>query len=161
MAVVTTMRARVPSKKSLEFLLANWNRNRDPVLRGEITPPDVGQELTLNPSRQSHVIQNIRTETYDPATESVAMDVVFCGPRSAEAIDYLAVNALRLFPRCVRVRPPGGSDADVFDSIITWDVVTKPDLAPLSPTFERVRNQLRAEANAKDKAIEMAKKRRR
>jgi len=161
MAAVTTMRVKVPSKQSLEFLLSHWDRNRDPVLRGEIEPPPIGREMELNTAKQSHVITNIRTETFDPKTNSVAADVVFCGPRSAEAIDAYLNGALRLFPRAVRVRPPGGTSKDAFDSIITWDAVQKPDLEPLSPTFEKVKAQIRREANEKDRRIEMAKKKRR
>lgn len=161
MAAVTTMRVKVPSKESLEFLLAHWDRNRDPVLRGEITPPPVGKELELDTSRQSHVITNIRTDTFDPKTNSVAADVVFCGPRANEAIDSCVRGELRLFPRCVRVRPPGGTSKDSFDSIITWDAVQKPDLKPLAPTFDRVKAQLKKEANDKDRRTELAKKKRR
>ena len=161
MAAITTMRVKVPSKDSLEFLLAHWNREANPVLRGEITPPEPGKEMTIDTSRQSHVITNVRTDTFDPKTNSVAVDVVFCGPRSQEAIDAYVKSDLRLFPRCVRVRPPGGSDKDVFDSIITWDSVQRPDLTPLAPTFDKVRAQIRKEANDKDKAIELAKKKRR
>ena len=160
MAAITTVRVKVPSKQSLEFLMDHWNKIKAPVLDGEFTVPDAKDRMTVNMSRVSHAITNIRTETFDPNTSTVAVDVVFTGPMSQPAIDEYVKGDIRFMPRCVRVRPPGGSDKDVFESIITWDLAHRPK-DPDGILDKQVKKELakmRKEENAKDKATELAKK---
>ena len=86
-------------------------------------------------------------------------DIVFTGPKSREAIDEYVKGDIRFMPRCVRVRPPGGKDKDVFDSIITWDLVHRPKQ---NDAFDQriadEKKKMRKEENDKDKLTEMIKK---
>jgi len=159
MAAVTKQRIRVPSKKSLEFFMQNWNKLTLPVVNGEVTVPDPKKILTVDMSRVSHGITNIDTGTYDPATETVVADIVFTGPHSAQAIDEYVKGDIRFMPRCVRVRPPGGKDKDVFDSIITWDLVHRPSQNDaFDARIAAEKTKMRKEENDKDRLTEMIKK---
>ena len=159
MGAITQQRIRVPSKKSLEFFMANWNKIQLPVVNGEVTVPEPGKVMDIDMSRVSHGITDIKTETYDPNTETVVADIVFTGPKSREAIDEYVKGDIRFMPRCVRVRPPGGKDKDVFDSIITWDLVHRPKQ---NDAFDQriadEKKKMRKEENDKDKLAEMIKK---
>ena len=126
MGAITSQRIRVPSKKSLEFFMANWNKIQLPVVNGQVTVPEPGKVM---------------------------------GPKSREAIDEYVKGDIRFMPRCVRVRPPGGKDKDVFDSIITWDLVHRPKQ---NDAFDQriadEKKKMRKEENDKDKLTEMIKK---
>lgn len=161
-AAITTQRIKVPSRQSLEFLMAHWNRFKAPVLDGEFTVPAKEQYMMVNPHRISHAITNIRAETFDPATNTVAADIVFTGPMSKPAIDEYVKGDIRFCPRCVRVRPPGGTAKDVFESVITWDLVHRPkdNDSLLHDAKDKMRAQMRQEENDKDRRVETAKKRR-
>ena len=160
MAAITTVRVKVPSKKSLEFLMDHWNRIKAPVLDGEFTLPDPNDRMTIHQERTSHAITDIKADTFDPNTNTVVVDVVFTGPMSKPAIDEYVKGDIRFIPRCVRVRPPGGKDKDVFESIITWDLAHRPKDPGgiLSNEVSKELDKMRKEENAKDKAAELAKK---
>ena len=162
MAALVQQRIKVPSKQSLEFFMAHWDRTHLPVVNGEYTLPDPKNVGTIDRTRVSHGIMNIKTETFDPNTNSVVADIVFTGPLGAKAQDKFVRGDIRFFPRCVRVIPPGGSKKDGFDSIITWDCAHRPtdpgDI--LHNRIKQERAKMRQEENDKDKAIELAKKKR-
>ena len=159
-AAVASIRVRVPSKESLEFLDAHWDRIRNPVLDGEYTIPEQKNYMTVDPSRISHAIKGIRTDTYDPNTQSVVLDVVFTGPMAKPAIDEYVKGDIRLHPRCVKARPPNAKPGEYVERIITWDLVHRPkdDDGLLKKEFDKAKEQIRKEKNAKDRQIEEAKK---
>jgi len=160
MGAVVQQRIRVPSKQSLEFFMANWNKIQLPVVNGEYTLPDPSKVMTIERDKVSHGIMGIHTETYDPKTETVVADIVFTGPKSDKAQDEFVRGDIRFFPRCVRVIPPGGTKKDGFDSIITWDLAHRPvdPDGALKARIKQERAVMRAEENAKDRAMEEAKK---
>lgn len=155
-----TYRVKVPSKESLDYLMANWNRVRNPVINGECELPggtDPKRAQTIDMDKMSHAITDVRKETFDPKTNSVAIDVVFTGRMAPAIADAHVRGDLRFIPRFVTLVPDNGGPA--LERIITWDAVTRP---PESKLLDRriavEREKMRAEENAKDKATELRKK---
>lgn len=160
-AAIASIRVRVPSKESLEFLDKHWDRIRNPVLDGEFSIPEQRNYMTIDPSRISHAIRGIKTETYDPNTESVVLDVVFTGPMSKPAIDEYVRGDIRLIPRCVKAKAPNAKEGEFVERIITWDLVHRPkdEDGLMAAEFEKQRQIIRKEKNDLDKKTELAKKR--
>ena len=160
MSAVVQCRIKVPNKESLEHFMANWNKIAMPVVPGECAPPKPDKTLNIDMQKMSHVIRDIRTETFDPKTNSVVADIVFTGPMSSPAVNAYSAGGIRFLPRAVAVNPKDGDPNTPPNwRLITWDLVTRPDMEQLKPHLDAERQKLRAAANAKDKATELAKKR--
>ena len=155
-----TYRVKVPSKESLEHLMATWNRARMPVINGECELPggkDPKRAQTIDFDKMSHAITDIRPETFDPKTSSVAIDVVFTGRMSPVIADAHVRGDLRFAPRFVTMVPDNGGP--VLQRIITWDAVTRPpEIKLFDRRLEVERQKMRDEENVKDKATELRKK---
>ena len=160
MGIMIKHRVKGPSKQSLEFFMSHWNKIQLPVLNGEFSLPHPNKVGTISMDRVSHGILDVHTDTYDPKTETVVADIVFCGPKSATAQDEYVKGDIRFVPRCVRVRPPGGTEKDSFDSIITWDLAHRPKDkdGALRAKINEEKAKMRAEENQKDKITELRKK---
>lgn len=160
MARPVYVRVRVPSKKSLEFFETNWKRKNCPVIDGEYTIPDRSKILEINPANTSHAITEVRHDSFDDKTSTVVIGVVFTGPMAAYAQDEYLKEDIRFMPRVARMRPPGGTEKDCVDAIVTWDLVHRPkDIGGvLASKIGEEKIKMRAEANAKDRRIELAKK---
>lgn len=157
MAHVVQVKVKVPSKESLEYFCSHWNKIQCPVLNGEFNIPARGKELTIEPGNISHGILDIRTETYDPETESVMVDAAFMGPKRAQAIDEFVRGDIRFCPRVVVAKDPVTKKSE--QRIITWDLVHRPPDC-VNEALNETRSIIRKEENEKDRITELKKKRR-
>ena len=130
-----------PGKEALDYFCQRWKQEtKGTPFNGEYQIPasnKVDRLLSIDPDQISHVICDVRPETYDADKNTVMIGVRFTGPKGDDASDEYLTKRLRFIARTVKVKEGGKS----FDRIITWDCVHPPSVDPVKQIKEQRRKR--------------------